>query len=65
MQAQSEYNGVITRNIAAEMADHALERGQGLTRKEYKQLGYTDDQIDRNGDQAAVLYQRASLRRVA
>lgn len=65
MQMQSAYSGSVGRSIATEMANHALERGEGMTRTEYKRLGYTDEQIDRNQDQAAQLYAQRSTRRVA
>ncbi len=64
MQTQ-QYNPVIPRNIAGEMANHALERGEGLTWREYKRLGYTDEQIERNADEAARIFATSSTRRVA
>lgn len=64
MQAQT-YHAAIGRNIASEMADHALERGEGLTFKDYRRLGYSADQIERNINEAADIYARRSMRRVA
>lgn len=60
---EAPYSGAIARNIAAEMADHARERGEGLTHAEYKRLGFTDDQIERNAHAAARLYARSSIGR--
>jgi len=47
------------------MADLALERGEGLTRKDFQDLGYTDEQIDAYSQQAAQIHSRRSIRRVA
>lgn len=58
------YNPVRARNIPQEMANHALDRGESLTRKDYRALGYTDQQIDRHAHDAAILYAQA-LNRVA
>jgi hypothetical protein len=65
MRSQSAYTGTIARSIAAEMADHARDRGEGMTYAEYKRLGYTDEQIVRNAPQAAILYAQHSIRRIA
>jgi len=65
MQTANAYNPVTVRNIAGEMANHALERGEGLTWREYKRLGYTDEQIERNADEAARIFATSSTRRVA
>jgi len=64
MHTATAYNPVRVRNIPLEMANHARERGEGLTRSEYKGLGYTDEQIDRHAHDASVLYAQ-SLNRVA
>ncbi|HEY0120576.1 MAG TPA: hypothetical protein VGC14_02245 [Rhizobium sp.] len=55
MQTAPAYNPVRARNIAQEMATHAVERGEGLTRDDYRALGYTDEQIDRHTHDASVL----------
>jgi hypothetical protein len=47
------------------MANHALERGEGLTRENYRALGYTDDQIDRHAHDASVLYAQQTNRYAA
>ncbi|EPE95736.1 hypothetical protein [Rhizobium grahamii] len=65
MQTQTPYSPTIARDIASEMADHALERGEGLTFKDYKRLGFTEAQIQRHSDAAAAIFARRSLRRVA
>ncbi|MBW9113132.1 hypothetical protein JNB88_05655 [Rhizobium cauense] len=64
MQTQT-YPAVVARSIAHEMADLALERGEGLTRKDFQDLGYTDEQIDAYSQQAAQIHSRRSIRRVA
>ncbi|SEH51627.1 hypothetical protein SAMN05216228_100239 [Rhizobium tibeticum] len=65
MQTQTPYPAAIGRNIANEMAEHARERGEGLTFKDYKRLGFTDAQIIRYSDEAAAIYARRAMRRVA
>ncbi|MBB4277051.1 hypothetical protein [Rhizobium mongolense] len=62
---QQKYNPVIARNIPAEMAELARERGEGLTRRELREQGYTDEEIDRHHHDASILFARSSLRRVA
>lgn len=62
---QQKYNPVIARNIPAEMADLARERGEGLTRQELRDHGYTDEEIDRHSHDASIVFARSSLRRVA
>lgn len=59
------YNPVRARNIAQEMASHAMERGEGLTRDDYRALGYTDEQIDRHAHDASVIYAQSSSRYAA
>jgi hypothetical protein len=65
MQTATAYNPVRIRNIPQEMANHALERGEGLTRDNYRSLGYTDEQIDRHAHDAAVLYAHQTNRYAA
>lgn len=64
MQTATAYNPVRVRNIAREMANHALERGEGLTKDDYLGLGYTEEQITRHAHDASVLYAQ-SLNRAA
>ncbi|OWV94243.1 hypothetical protein ATY81_12385 [Rhizobium sp. R72] len=64
MQTQT-YPAAIARNIANEMADLALERREGLTRKDFRDLGYTDEQIDAYSQKAAHIHSRRAVRRVA
>lgn len=62
---QQIYNPVIARNIPAEMAELARERGEGVTRQELQKHGFTDEEIDRHYHDASILFARGSLRRVA
>ncbi|MBB3315139.1 hypothetical protein FHT77_000981 [Rhizobium sp. BK181] len=63
MQTQT-YPAAVARSIAHEMADLALERGEGMTRKDFQDLGYTNEQIDSYSKQAAQIHSRLSVRRV-
>lgn len=65
MNSPATYSAAIGRDIASEMADHALERGEGLTWKDYNRLGFSDVQIERHSNAAAAIYARRSMRRVA
>ncbi|NLS02297.1 hypothetical protein HGP14_02795 [Rhizobium sp. P32RR-XVIII] len=64
MQAKS-YNPIVARNIPAEMAELARERGEGLTKQDLLDHGYTDEEITRHSHDASVLFARSTLRRVA
>jgi hypothetical protein len=64
MQTQN-YNPVRGRNIPAEMAKIAQEKGEGLTRKDLQGAGYTDAQIDRYAHDASVIYAQAASRHAA
>jgi hypothetical protein len=61
MQTQP-YNPVQARNIALEMAQVQRERGVSLTKNDFLQIGYTEDQIDRNGIEAARLFAQMETR---
>lgn len=50
------YNPVRVRNIPAEMADIAREKGEGITREDLRKAGFTDTQIDKHSHDASVLY---------
>lgn len=54
-----------TRNIAEEMANLAIEKGEGISRIDLKREGYTDEQIDAHSHQAAILHAERATRRVA
>lgn len=54
-----------TRNIAEEMANLAIEKGEGISRIDLKREGYTDEQIDAYSHQAAILHAERATRRVA
>lgn len=59
------YNPVHARDIALELAQIALERGEGQNRAAYKALGYTDAQLsDANIARAAELHARLFEKRV-
>ena len=59
---QTPYSGLVARNIPAEMAELARERGQGLTRGELLQAGFTEEQIDKHWAAAAALLRTAENR---
>lgn len=54
-----------TRNIPEEMANLAIERGEGVSRAELKRAGFSEEQIDAFSDQAAVIAAERATRRVA
>lgn len=54
-----------TRNIAEEMANLAIEKGEGISRIELKREGFTEEQIDAFADQAAIIHAERITRRVA
>ncbi len=59
------YNPVHARNIPLELAQIALERGEGQSKAQFKQLGYTDEQLsDENIARAAELYARLQQKQV-
>lgn len=53
------------RNIAQEMADFAIETGEGVTRIDLKRQGYTDEQIEQFSHEAAIISAERTTRRVA
>lgn len=60
------HNSVIGRNIANELAQIQRERGTGMTKADFKALGYKDDQLSEATIQrAAEIYARESDRRAA
>jgi hypothetical protein len=63
MQLAIAYTGLVARNIPFEMAQLALELGEGLTRTDLKRHGYTDKEIDRCWPQAAAIFLRQSTYR--
>jgi hypothetical protein len=65
MQTQTDYSGAIARNIPAEMAEIAREMGEGMTRIDLRNAGYTDAQIDKHAHDASVLFAKARNRRAA
>ncbi len=65
MQTETEYSGAVARNIPAEMAEIARDMGEGMTRKDLRGAGFTDEQIDKHAHSAAVLLAKASNRRAA
>ena len=54
------YNPVRVRNIAAEMAEIAREKGEGVTREDLQKAGYTKEQIEKHAHDASVLYAQGS-----
>ncbi len=54
-----------TRRIAEEMANYAIETGEGITRQDLKSRGYTDEEIDTFSHEAAIIAAERATRRVA
>lgn len=54
-----------TRNIPLEMANLAIEKGEGISRAELRREGFTDAQIDEYAHEAAILHAQRTTRRVA
>lgn len=68
MKAQRQQNSARKtdpRNIAQEMADFAIETGDGVTRLDLKREGYTDEQIDAYSHEAAIISAERATRRIA
>lgn len=58
MQTQP-YNPVRARDVAFEMASLQRERGESLTRADYRrELSLSDEQIDKHAHDAGVLFSR-------
>lgn len=62
LSAAKTYNPVQARNIALEMAQVQRERGVSLTKNDFLKIGYTEDQIDRHGIEAARLFAQMETR---
>lgn len=54
-----------TRNIPLEMANLAIEKGEGISRIDLKREGFTDAEIDEFAHEAAILHAERITRRVA
>ncbi|MBO9125485.1 MULTISPECIES: hypothetical protein [unclassified Rhizobium] len=65
MQQETQYSGVVARNIAAEMADIARVMGESPTRADFRKAGFTDQQIDKHAHDASIIFAKASNRRAA
>lgn len=65
MKTSKQKSDTSARNIAQEMADFAIETGEGVTRIDLKRQGYTDEQIDQFSHEAAIISAERATRRVA